>query len=190
MVSLAIFPGSACSQCGRPHLKLKAARKLQGEWGLGRLWRVESQESWSSEAAETRRQRKHMDTQNNEEERRHLLRMEMMHRVAGGVCSMTGMTRSHQSMRLWDKGARPLCRLQLGSSLTERVLLPQSVYSPLLGSAETVSVFSTGPRHVGTRPGQACLVCPGPDCFLEDFCLRCPQLPTELCCMNGVCWLV
>ena len=69
-----------------------------------------------------------------------LLRMEMMHRVAGGVCSMTGMTRSHQSMRLWDKGARPLCRLQLGSSLTERVLLPQSVYSPLLGSADTVSV--------------------------------------------------
>ena len=113
-----------------------------------------------------------------------------MHRVAGGVCSMTDVTQSHQSMRLWDKGAEPLRRLHLGSSLTERVLLPQSVYSPFLGSAGTVSVSRTGPRHVGTRPGQACLVCPGPDCFLEDFCLRCPQLPTEPCCMNGVCWLV
>lgn len=78
-----------------------------------------------------------------------------MHRVAGGVCSMTDMTQSRQSMHLWDKGAGPLCRLHLGSSLTERVLLPQSVYSPFLGSAGTVSFSRTGPRHVGTRPGQA-----------------------------------
>lgn len=156
MVSLAIFPGSACSQCGRPHLKLKAARKLQGDWGLGRSWRVESQESWSSEAAETRRQRKHRDTQSNEEERGHLVRMEMMHRVAGGVCSMADMTRSHQSMCLRDKGARPLCRLQLGSSLTERVLLPQSMYSPLW-VLQKRSVFSA--LDLGMwGPGQARLV--------------------------------
>lgn len=129
----------------------------------------------AQEAAETRRQRKHRDTQSNEEERGHLVRMEMMRRAWWSLFNgrHDTVTPEHVSP---GQGGQATLQASAWVFPLQRVscCFPQSMYSPSGFCRNCQCFFSTGPRHVGTRPGQACLVCPGPDCFLEEFCLRCP----------------